>query len=86
MLTVFFQPGPVTSWETAARSDTALYAAFFWGMIERGIYLPCSQFEAWFFSTAHTDADIEATIAAAGEVLEAMAAGGSRPAAAGGPR
>ena len=40
-------------------------------MIDRGIYLPCSQYEALFFSAAHTDADIEATITAAGETLAA---------------
>lgn len=69
MLTMFFQPGPepipVTGWQTAARSDKARYAAFFWGMIDRGIYLPCSQYEALFISAAHTDADIAATTAAA---------------------
>jgi len=73
MMTTFFQPGPdvvpVTGWPTARRSDTARYAAFFWGMIDRGIYLPCSQYEALFFSAAHTDADIEQTITAAEELL-----------------
>jgi len=46
MMTIFFQPGPepvpVTGWQTASRSDTTRYAAFFWGMIDRGVYLPCS--------------------------------------------
>ena len=65
MMTLFFSPVPVTDWETAARCDTRRFARFFWGMIERGIYLPCSQFEAMFVSTAHTEADIDATIAAA---------------------
>ena len=46
-------------------------------MIERGVYLPCSQFEALFVSTAHTEGDIDATIAAAGEVL--MAEGNAAP-------
>jgi glutamate-1-semialdehyde 2,1-aminomutase len=73
MMTMFFQRGPepvpVTGWPTASASDTARYAAFFWGMIDRGIYLPCSQYEALFFSAAHTDADIEATVAAARDVL-----------------
>jgi glutamate-1-semialdehyde 2,1-aminomutase len=77
MLTIFFQPGPeafpVTGWLTASRSDTARYAAFFWGMIDRGIYLPCSQYEALFFSSAHTDADIDATIAAATDCLASLA-------------
>ncbi len=73
MMTMFFQKGPevipVTGWKTASLSDTARYAHFFWKMIDRGIYLPCSQYEALFFSAAHTDADIEATIAAAAESL-----------------
>ena len=76
MLTMFFQPGPdvipVTGWKTASLSDTARYAAFFWQMIDRGIYLPCSQYEALFFSAAHTDADIEATVAAAAKSLHAV--------------
>jgi glutamate-1-semialdehyde 2,1-aminomutase len=76
MMTMFFQPGtepvPVTGWETASRSDTARYAAFFWGMIDHGIYLPCSQYEALFFSTCHTEADIDRTVAAAGECLAAL--------------
>jgi glutamate-1-semialdehyde 2,1-aminomutase len=74
MLTMFFQRGPapmpVTGWKTASQSDTARYAAFFWGMIDRGVYLPCSQYEALFISAAHTDADIDATVAAAHEALQ----------------
>lgn len=77
MMTTFFQSGsepvPVTGWKTAAASDTQRYAAFFWGMIDRGIYLPCSQYEALFFSAAHTDADIEATVAAAAEAMRSLA-------------
>jgi glutamate-1-semialdehyde 2,1-aminomutase len=73
MMTMFFQRGstavPVTGWQTASQSDTARYAAFFWGMIDRGIYLPCSQYEALFFSTCHTEADIDRTVAAATECL-----------------
>ncbi|MFM7108138.1 MAG: glutamate-1-semialdehyde 2,1-aminomutase [Planctomycetaceae bacterium] len=73
MMTMFFQKGgapvPVTGWRTASQSDTARYAAFFWGMIDRGVYLPCSQYEALFISAAHCDADIDATIAAAHEAL-----------------
>jgi glutamate-1-semialdehyde 2,1-aminomutase len=73
MMTMFFQSGPeivpVTDWPTASRSDTARYAAFFWGMIDRGIYLPCSQYEALFFSSMHSAADIEATVQAATDVL-----------------
>ena len=73
MLTLFFQAGPVTDWDSAARSDTAQFSRFFWGLIERGVYLPCSQFEALFVSAAHSDADIDATIAAAGEALDELA-------------
>jgi glutamate-1-semialdehyde 2,1-aminomutase len=73
MMTMFFPRGPavvpVTGWKTASASDTGRYAAFFWGMIDRGIYLPCSQYEALFFSSAHTADDIDRTIAAAGECL-----------------
>jgi glutamate-1-semialdehyde 2,1-aminomutase len=75
MMTIFFQRGgepvPVTGWTTASQSDTGRYASFFWGMIDRGIYLPCSQYEALFFSTCHTEADIDRTIAAAAETLAA---------------
>ena len=65
MITPFFTPGPVTDYATATASNTQAFAAFFHGMLEAGIYLPPSQFEAWFISTAHTDADITATSQAA---------------------
>jgi glutamate-1-semialdehyde 2,1-aminomutase len=69
MMTLFFNPGPVIDWESAARSDTQRYARFFWGMLDRGVYLPCSQFEALFVSTAHTSEQIDETIVAAAETL-----------------
>ena len=72
---MFFQKGtprPVTDWKSASQSDTAAYARFFWGMIDRGVYLPCSQYEALFISAAHSDADIEATVAAARETLASL--------------
>jgi glutamate-1-semialdehyde 2,1-aminomutase len=69
MMTLFFNAEPVTCWESASHSDTARYAKFFWGLIERGIYLPCSQYEALFVSAAHTEADIDGTLAAATEVF-----------------
>ncbi|MDZ4780131.1 MAG: aspartate aminotransferase family protein, partial [Planctomycetia bacterium] len=72
MLTFFFHPGPVTNWTTASRSDTAKYAQYFWGLIDRGVYMPCSQYEALFISTAHTDEDIDATVNAAKEAFAAM--------------
>lgn len=73
MLTLFFNPDPVHNYEEALRSDTKLFARFFWEMLARGVYLPCSQFEAAFVSDAHTEADIDHTIHAAGEALKAIA-------------
>lgn len=67
MLTLFFTPQPVTDWDTAAVCDTAAFARFFHAMLDRGVYLPCSQFEAMFLSVAHGDEDVDATIAAARE-------------------
>ena len=69
MLTLFFSDRPVTDWDTASRCDTKRFARYFWAMLERGVYLPCSQYEALFLSTAHTEGDVDATIAAAGEAL-----------------
>jgi glutamate-1-semialdehyde 2,1-aminomutase len=70
MMTLFFSSVPVTDWDTASTCDTGRYARYFWGMIDRGVYLPCSQYEALFVSTAHTEEDIDATLAAAREVFE----------------
>ena len=67
MFTWFFQPGEVHDWDTAAKSDTQAFGKFHSAMLERGIYLPPSQYEAMFMSAAHTDSDIEKTIAAAAE-------------------
>ena len=67
MFTWFFTDQPVTDYESAKRSDTARFKKFFHGMLDRGIYLPPSQFEAAFVSTAHCDADIDTTVAAARE-------------------
>jgi glutamate-1-semialdehyde 2,1-aminomutase len=72
MLTLFFTDRPVTDYDTAKTSDTAKFARFFWGMMDRGVYLPCSQFEAAFVSAAHTEADIDRTVAAAREALAAL--------------
>jgi glutamate-1-semialdehyde 2,1-aminomutase len=72
MMTLFFAPGPVFDWDSASRCDTARFGNYFWGMLERGVYLPCSQFEALFVSAAHTEVDIEATIAAAREAIAAV--------------
>ncbi|TLN23715.1 glutamate-1-semialdehyde-2,1-aminomutase [bacterium] len=68
MSTVFFAPGPVFDYESALKSDTARFGKFFMGMLERGVNLAPSQFEAGFMSLAHSDEDIDRTIAAADEV------------------
>lgn len=73
MWTLFFTAGPVTDYDSAKQSDTARFARFFWAMMDRGIYLPCSQFEAAFVSAAHTEADIAQTLTAAREALTAAA-------------
>lgn len=70
MLTLFFTPGPVVDWATADHSDRDAFAKFFWSMMEQGVYLPCSPFEAWFVSAAHEDEDIDATITAAETALQ----------------
>src|SRR5262249_21314918 len=69
MFTLFFHDAPVTNYTIASRCDTQRFSRYFWGMIERGIYLPCSQFEANFVSAAHAPVDIDTTIAAARDVL-----------------
>lgn len=69
MISMFFTEQPVYDLESAMKSDTASYAKFFHGMLDRGIYLPPAQFESWFLSTALTDDDIERTIKAHYEAL-----------------
>jgi glutamate-1-semialdehyde 2,1-aminomutase len=70
MFTLFFNPERVTSFTQSSKNNTDRFAKYFWGMIDRGVYLPCSQYEANFVSVAHSDADIENTIAAARDVLQ----------------
>ena len=74
MITLFFNAGPVIDYASAKRSDTALFGRFFWEMLARGVYLPCSQFEAAFVSAAHTADDIDRTVAAAAEAVRAAVA------------
>ena len=69
LLTVFFPDGPVPDYDGAKACDLDRYAAFCRAMLERGVYLPPSQFEAWFPSLAHTDEHVERTLAAAREAL-----------------
>ena len=69
LLTVFFRDRPVHNYVTAAACDTDAYGAWCRGLLARGVYPPASQFEAWFPSLAHTDADIQRTVDAAGEAF-----------------
>ncbi|WP_261344724.1 glutamate-1-semialdehyde 2,1-aminomutase [Allorhodopirellula solitaria] len=69
MMTLFFNPDPVTCWDDADRCDREAFGRFFWGMIQKGVYLPCSQFEALFFSRLHDEAIIDETVEAAKDVL-----------------
>jgi len=72
MFGFFFTAGPVKCFADAAKSDTDKFARWHRGMLERGVYLAPSQYEAGFMSLAHTDADIEKTIAAAKEVFATL--------------
>jgi glutamate-1-semialdehyde 2,1-aminomutase len=72
MFTWFFAPGPVTDWTSAEKSDTKAFGRFFRAMLENGIYLPPSQFEAAFLCAAHTEHDVEQTIAAAKQAFVAV--------------
>ncbi|MCA1595414.1 MAG: aminotransferase class III-fold pyridoxal phosphate-dependent enzyme, partial [Chloroflexi bacterium] len=69
MMTLFFNRDSPTDFTSVTASDTALYAAVHQGLLRRGVYFPPSAFEAFFVSTAHTEADIDATLAAFGEAL-----------------
>jgi len=69
LLTLFFAPEAPRNYDDAKACDTDAYAAFCRGMLDRGVYLPPSQFEAWFPSLAHTDAHVERTVSAARAVL-----------------
>ena len=69
MFTWFFQPGEVHDWDTAAKSDTQAFGKFHRAMLDQGIYLPPSQYEAMFMSAAHSERDVEHTIAAAANAL-----------------
>ena len=73
MMTLFFNGESVSDWDSASRCDTARFGRYFWGLIDRGVYMPCSQYEALFVSAAHTEQDIEETIGAAREVLAEIA-------------
>ena len=72
MFTWFFQKGPVTDWDSASKSDTAAFGKFFREMLDRGIYLPPSQYEAAFVGAAHSEEDVQKTVAAAKLAFAAM--------------
>jgi glutamate-1-semialdehyde 2,1-aminomutase len=69
MWTFFFTAGPVTDYDSAKKSDTKMFSRFFWAMMDRGVYLPCSQFEAAFNSITHDEAIMDFTLNAAREAL-----------------
>ena len=69
MMTLFFKSGEVRNWTDADQSHREQFAKYFWGMIDQGIYMPCSQFEALFISRTHTTEMIDQTIEAAERVL-----------------
>ena len=72
MFTWFFQDGPVTDWDTASRSNTEAFGRFFRGMLDAGVYLPPSQYEAMFLGATHSEDDIQKTIAAAKQAFVGM--------------
>lgn len=72
LLTPFFTGEPVVDYRTALTADTAAYGRFHQTMLERGVYLPPSQFEAWFLSAAHTPRHVERTVAAARDAFKAL--------------
>jgi len=72
MFGYFFHKGPVHSLEEAKKGDSTLFKKFFWGMLDEGIYLAPSAYEAGFVSMAHTPKDVDATVAAAERVLTSL--------------
>jgi glutamate-1-semialdehyde 2,1-aminomutase len=72
LVTPFFTSEPVRDFQGAMKADTAAYGKFFRGMVERGIYPPPSQFEAWFLSGAHTERDVAKTVKAAGAAMKSV--------------
>jgi glutamate-1-semialdehyde 2,1-aminomutase len=73
MLTAFFTEGPVTDYASAKRADTARYARFFHGMLDRGVFLAPSQFEAAFVSLAHTEHDLDVAALACRDAMQSLA-------------
>jgi glutamate-1-semialdehyde 2,1-aminomutase len=73
MLTPFFTDNPVRDYGSALSADTRAYATFFREMLAQGVYVPPSQFEAWFLSTAHSKRDVDRTVRAARAAFKAVA-------------
>ena len=74
MFTWFFNPGPVTNWDSASKSETEVFGKFFRSMLDQGIYLPPSQYEAAFVSAVHTQDDVQKTVSAAKETFASIRA------------
>ncbi len=74
MFTWFFNRGPVTDWDSASKSNTQAFGKFFRNMLDSGIYLPPSQYEAAFLGITHTEDDVQRTIAASKEAFAALRA------------
>src|SRR5205085_12331248 len=72
MFTTFFTDAPVTDWPTAARADRELYGRFFHSMLEEGVYLAPSQFEAGLIGVAHTDELLDRTVEAARKAFRSL--------------
>ena len=72
MFTWFFNPGPVTDWDSASKSNTEAFGKFFRSMLDHGVYLPPSQYEAAFLGAAHTEDDVQRTMAAAKQAFAAV--------------
>jgi glutamate-1-semialdehyde 2,1-aminomutase len=72
MMTLFFNDAPVNNWADADKSDRTRFGHYFWGLINEGVYMPCSQFEALFFGRTHTESMIDETIDAAKKVLASL--------------
>jgi glutamate-1-semialdehyde 2,1-aminomutase len=71
LMTLFFTDEPVSDYATARKADAQRYARCFHALLDRGVYLPPSQFEAMFVSAAHSEADIDETLSALDEALQA---------------
>ncbi|MBQ2849132.1 MAG: hypothetical protein IJE77_01510 [Thermoguttaceae bacterium] len=75
MATLFFlgdEDDAVVDWPSASRCDTKRFAKFFWKLLDGGVYLPCSQFEAMFTSVAHSDELIDRTLEVAADAFRSL--------------